>query len=176
MGEVGKAWAEWILQKMPEPACMVTLTFAQEDVSEYVAKSKLKSLIRVLNESQLGKNYRRKVRHSYFGYVAVMERQRRGTIHWHMLIDRWVPWKLLHGWWQSAAGYAWVAKVDDAKNWKSEGTVQGAARYLAKYLTKDSTDVEMWVAEKDWRKGPTGLLEAVGSGDPEVKAEERSVP
>jgi hypothetical protein len=49
--------------------------------------------------------------------------------------------------------------VEDPHNFRSGASRFGAVRYLAKYLTKSSEDVELWFAEKQWERVGSGLIE-----------------
>lgn len=62
-------------------------------------------------------------------YIRVLEFQKNGTPHFHLLIDRYVSWAWLKSAWQAVGGGAFVnIKFVD---------VQRVPRYLSKYLTKE---------------------------------------
>ncbi len=96
------------------------------------------------------------VKHSYFSYIAVMEYQKRGVVHFHILADNWLPYSYLHEEWNTFSehkgkrdrGYAHVLQIKGKQNFKTGGTVQGAIRYLAKYLVKDGAEPIIWMKEK----------------------------
>jgi hypothetical protein len=165
---IRKAWVEWVMRQMPKPKSMITLTY-ENDVHPDHAKENLQGLIRALNSSVLGENYQNVCKHSYFSYVAVMERQLRGVLHWHMVVDAWVDYVLIHRWWPLHCGFAWCAKVNDPENIKSGGTGEGSIRYLAKYLTKDAGDLLVWFSEKQWIKSTYGIVAVQREDGPTVK-------
>jgi hypothetical protein len=169
-------WVRWIQEKIPDPTAMITLTYEFERHPQHALEN-LKGLVQMLNVGQLGKDYQRRVKHSYFSYVFVLEYQRRGVVHWHGIVGSWVDWKAIHQWWQKSCGWAWIARIDDPNNFRSGGNKVGAYRYLAKYLTKGGEDAEVWFSEKIWERTSSGLIEVRSEdlGD-NVKAVERSVP
>lgn len=118
-------WASMIDQ-LADWKIFATLTF-EDDVYPDVAKRKLYRLIRRLNEDVFGKKYRRIVGHSYFSYVIGIEYQIREVVHFHMLIDQPINFRLAHKLWNSWAGFAWFDKV------KSQ---EDATKYLSKYVVK----------------------------------------
>ena len=68
----------------------------------------------------------------YFGssprYIRVLEFQENGSPHFHLLVDRYVPWAWLQEAWQAVGGGLFVnIKFVD---------VHRISRYLSKYLTK----------------------------------------
>lgn len=154
-------WVTWILENI-KPVSMVTLTY-EDEVHPQQAKQNLMALIHVLNKSMLGENYRDKVKHSYFSYVFVKEYQRRGVLHWHGIVDNWVDYTLIHNWWPAECGWAWISPVTHPSNWKSRGDPIKAVRYLAKYLVKSTSEVEVWFAEKKWIRTAHGIIEQKGS-------------
>ncbi len=95
--EVAEEYRIWI-SEMAVWKVFLTLTFENETPVDR-AMEKFKRLVRELNKSVFGKNYTRKVGHSYFSYILAIEKQGRGVIHFHVLIDRAVDFKLIHKWW-----------------------------------------------------------------------------
>lgn len=69
-------------------------------------------------------------------YVATRERQKRGAVHYHVVIDRFVPHKVMLEVW----GHGFVTLV-------AHGNVLKASNYLSKYLGKE-LESEEWVSEK----------------------------
>ena len=83
-----------------------------------------------------------------FPYVAVTEKQERGAIHFHLVLNKYYPVNELRKFWHNAIG-----KRDDGKspgnidiqkkasfikaNSNHKQTITKMARYLAKYLDKD---------------------------------------
>ena len=105
----------------------ITLTF-RDPVGGDVAFAKFRSLVKVLNRKLFGNHYSRKVCHSYFSYCLGVEYQRRDVIHFHVLVDRPVDYQLIQSWWNAAAGFVWIDKIDQ---------VAACVSYVTKYMTKD---------------------------------------
>jgi hypothetical protein len=62
-------------------------------------------------------------------YIRVLEFQKNGNPHFHILVDRYIDWRWLQSAWQSVGGGLFVnAKFVD---------VHRVARYVSKYLTKE---------------------------------------
>ena len=80
-----KANAEWIAG-LSDWIVFLTLTFREETAYD-VAKAKYLRLVRELNKSVVGNQYTNFVKHSYFSYVLGIEYQRRGVIHFHVLMQ-----------------------------------------------------------------------------------------
>lgn len=114
-----------------------TLTF-RDLRSPDVAEKYFTRLIQVLNKNAFGKNYRKKVKHSYFSYIRGIEFQRRNVVHFHFLADAPINFDLVHRWWGNAAGFAWIDKVEDQKK---------ALKYVCKYITKGGR-VDRWMRNK----------------------------
>jgi hypothetical protein len=129
--DLRRGWVDWILSRLPAPKCLVTLTF-RDEVTKEKALWLWRLLVRRLNEDQLGKRYRKRVKHSYFGYVLVAEYQGRGVLHFHALIDSWIDYAKVHDLWNKWAGFAWIRPVRDTL---------GSARYVAKYVTKEGEPI-----------------------------------
>jgi hypothetical protein len=84
-----------------------------------------------------GEIYRRWWKHSYFGYLVCLERQKRGTLHLHAVVDNWIDYSQVHKLWQSWAGFAWCRKIDDGDD--------RAIRYVLKYVTKAHAPSAVWL-------------------------------
>lgn len=138
--ELRKAYARWLLGLAPWCA-LVTLTFRDEK-PEDSARAWLRKLVRELNESLLGKRYRRVVGESYFSYAAAFEYQLRGALHFHMLVDRPIDFRLIHERWASWAGWAWTDIVKRPER---------ATKYVVKYAVKHG---ELDVYKASWTGEP----------------------
>lgn len=136
---VQKAYREW-LQAEFEPVTMITLTF-REDVSAEKAWGLFKKWVHEINHHVIGKHYKRKYKHSYFGYIVTAERQARGTIHYHLVVDNYIPYKFSSSVWWRIGGFIKIKKVTDAP---------GSIRYLLKYLTKTDIDPVIWRVKKKY--------------------------
>lgn len=94
----------------------VTLTFAGTPSDSFCERA-LRSWLSYLGYCQ----------HRHFGFVSVTERQRRGILHYHLLMLGLIfdPWELKQTW--ERFGFARVVAYDDRL---------GASHYLGKYLLK----------------------------------------
>lgn len=119
------AWSNWIADQRAWSA-FISLTF-KDEISQDAALGAWGRLLRVINRGVVGKNYTRIVKHSYFSYCLGLERQTRGVLHIHGIVDRPIDFGLLHRYWNAAAGWAWIGKVSDR---------QGVVEYLTKYIVK----------------------------------------
>jgi hypothetical protein len=104
-----------------------TLTFEKEKTAD-VTKSLFMWIVRELNKNLFGKNYINKVGHSYFQYVAGLEKQTRDVYHLHVLADQPVNYDLIHNLWGDRCGYAWI-----------DGDLRDTSKvvkYVCKYVVK----------------------------------------
>lgn len=118
--------AEWLANKEPWRS-MMTLTF-REPIGEDQAKKAFRRFVKVANEIKYGNNYTRKVHHSYFSYVCGIERQERGVIHFHLIVDREIDFSWVHWYWNLHHGFAWIEGIKDLKQ---------SLNYCLKYAVKD---------------------------------------
>ena len=136
-------WVEWLEKTVNfVPVAHVTLTFEQFNISEQLAWNKFKKWLHEINKEVIGENYKRSWKHCYFSYVAVPEYQTRGTIHYHVLIDNWFPWKFAQKLWWDMSGFIKIKKVNNT---------EAAIRYVMKYITKEGEPV-VWLANKRWER------------------------
>lgn len=133
---VRNAWVDELERRMFDPLYFVSLTF-RYDVAPEEAEQLLRYLIRELNEAALGSNYHKKVKHSYFGYVFVIENIEGGGIHLHGLIDNEFDIDLLKRYWHREAGWAEVEKVIEPLS-------------IIRYIFKQSSDPIYWFPNKQW--------------------------
>lgn len=79
-----------------------------------------------------------------FQYVAVLERHKSGALHLHAAIDRHIPVNIIRGLWYSCVGGKGQGNIDIS--FKPNMTVHqrraGCAKYVSKYITKQSGHVE----------------------------------
>lgn len=121
--------AEWLLNATSWIS-FITLTF-RDEVSPEKAIRELQLLIRTRNQLEYGNNYTRKVGHSFFSYVAGMELQSRGVFHFHMLVDRALNYELIHHYWNTRNGFAWIESLNDYE------TTRMKILYTLKYALKN---------------------------------------
>jgi hypothetical protein len=133
-----QAWLGW-LYPIKNWRTFITLTF-REEVSPDQALAKFKRLIRYLNIDLLGTNYVRKAGHSYFSYLYAIEYQRRGVIHFHMVIDRPVNFDLIKRHWLTMAGFADIRPIEHKSF---------VIQYVCKYLSKEG-DIFPYIRVNDF--------------------------
>lgn len=126
--------ADWV-SNCADWTTFLTLTYRDLDSDPIKCDKDFRWLIRVLNKELFGKRYTRKVGHSYFAYFVATEYQKRGTLHFHALIDRPVHYKLIHDFWGRYFGFAKTSKITD---------IYATAIYCVKYCIKES-DYRMYV-------------------------------
>lgn len=111
---------------------MLTLTYAENMQDELRASKDFKAFIRKLRES----NARVK-------YISVMEKQKRGAVHYHVLIfgKAWIGQKWLQKKW--GHGYVSIKRLNgDAKT----------VNYLVKYLVKEEEEGQVKEVGKNKKK------------------------
>lgn len=118
----------------------LTLTF-KDFTYQDVALRKWKMLVRKLNIEAFGKQYTRRVGHSYFSYVLAKEKQKRGVLHFHALIDKPIDYKIVHEYWGKNCGFAWVEKIK---------SIRKCVDYAGKYVIKGG-ELTIFQAKKDYR-------------------------
>lgn len=126
--ELQVAYCDW-LADAANWQVFLTLTF-REMISPEAAFCYFRRLVQLINKDVFGKNYTHKVGHSYFNYVVGMEYQQREVVHFHALFDRPIPFTRVHTWWNQAAGFAYIRKVENL----------GALEYVTKYVTKSGEE------------------------------------
>ena len=120
--------SDWII--------FLTLTF-REDKPPDSAKKLFHYLVRILNEDVYGKKFYKFIKHSYFSYVLALEYQKREVVHFHVLIDKPINFKLTHSFWNYRAGFV----VTNIIKYKDH-----AIRYVSKYTLKGG-DHDFFVSE-----------------------------
>ncbi len=120
--QIAQGFVEWIDEI--EWKYFITLTFAASEITEEAAKNRLNYVIQLLNKQVFGKHYTKKVKHSYFSYVCALEKQLRGTYHFHILVDRSIDFDYLNSLWHGWSGICDFGPVIDLVN---------AEKYICKY-------------------------------------------
>lgn len=123
--KITDAWSDWIADQR-QWSSFISLTF-KDEISQDAALGAWGRLLRTLNIEVVGKNYTRIVHHSYFSYCLGLERQTRGVLHIHGIVDRPIDFKLIHRYWNAAGGWVWIGRVEDRI---------GVVEYLTKYVVK----------------------------------------
>jgi len=129
----------------------VTLTFRDIKTRD-VAYRYLRRLIQILNKNLIGNSYTHLVGHSYFSYAFGIEYQSRDVIHYHLVADRPLNFKLIHGWWGFTCGFAWtdiIRSADDCLSYIAKYNLKGGMVEFYKNKKWYSPDVkpDWWVDE-----------------------------
>jgi hypothetical protein len=115
-----------IIWSNPDLKVFVTLTFEENLIDSKKANY-------LFNQFVQKYNYRNKKNH--LKYIAVIEFQKRGAVHYHLLIDRFVDKKFLQKLWGNG-----FTRIEHAR-----GNSNQLAGYLIKYLNKNSArDTRLW--------------------------------
>jgi len=139
---------EWVsfVNNLSEWVVFVTLTYKDECPYPDKAWMNYYALIADLNRRMFGKNYTRKVGHSYFSYAVAMEYQKRDVPHFHFLADQYIDFNYIHTAWGMKHGFAYIEKIKNSRN---------VCHYLAKYLLKGG---EVSVYKKSYNKDENKIL------------------
>ena len=123
--QISKLYVDWLIE-VADWRSFITLTY-RDEVNPTVACKHLQRLVRDLNETIYGTRYLRKVGHSYFSYAVGLEFQKRGVLHFHMIVDQYVPFEEVHRYWNKYHGFVWIEPIlDKAKT----------VNYVTKYVFK----------------------------------------
>jgi len=110
------------LANFTERSKFITLTYAENQTDIKQANVDFKGFIRRLRKL-----------HKDLKYVAVIEFQERGAIHYHMMSDiPYIPNEQLNGLWKMG-----FVKINDIKH------VDNVGAYMVKYMLKDTTDTRL---------------------------------
>lgn len=77
-------------------------------------------------------------RHKGIKWVVVYEYQKRGAVHYHMLIDKYFDQEEIRRWWDKK--YNLGKFVNLKRCYKKNGSYSAIAKYLSKYMSKSSSD------------------------------------
>ncbi len=111
----------------------VTLTFKDNITDLTIANRYFKRFIQRVN-----------YKHKDFKYIAVVEFQKRGAVHYHLLIDRFIDKEELSALWGVSLGATNIKMLKDGK-YNEKQTTEYISSYLVKYLTKqNASDVRLW--------------------------------
>lgn len=124
--ELGSSWSDYVYN-FSDWKNFVTLTFEKE-YSRDTVWSYWRSLVQLLNNDLYGHHYTRVVGHCYFSYCLAFEKQERGAYHLHALVNDRLNFHLIHEFWNSVAGYAWISRIKDK---------EGCSKYVSKYVVKE---------------------------------------
>jgi hypothetical protein len=122
--------------------CHLTLTFdsRRHGISVEGALFMWRRLVQQLNEDQGGKAYRDKWGHCYFGYLVGVEFHKSGVVHLHVVVDNWLDYRRVHGWWNEFCGFAWIKQLDDGG--------LSALKYVVKYVMKSDQAPTVWIQRR----------------------------
>lgn len=149
--ELTDAWLEWI-DHQRDWKTFITFTNKSVDLRQETLVNSWLRLVRYINKEVFGNNYTRIVHHSYFSYVLGIEKQKRGALHIHALVDRPVPFAYLRRMWEIAFDMGWVGidKVDDKR---------GAVSYMVKYVMKGGDVIPFIASQSIMRLKPVTPFE-----------------
>lgn len=143
LSQLSEGFAE-MLDSLATWQYFVTLTFRQ-DVEKNRARKLLVRLIRDLNRNAFGKHYTRKVGHSYFSYVACIEYQTRGNLHFHILVDSPINESLVEAFWHQWAGSSHIQSIRNR---------EAATRYVCKQAYRNGEVDPPYIARKRFTPSP----------------------
>ena len=152
--EIVKAYIEFLSRK--KWISFITLTFKDETPPD-VANRLFFHLVKCLNKEVFGEHYTRIVSKSYFSYSKALEYQRRGIIHFHVLIDRPVDFKLIHKIWNQYAGFAHTSIIKDnfaVRSYVSKYNLKGGQIdvYFAKKCYNPLIKPAWWLVSEEYEK------------------------
>ena len=136
--DLPSAWADW-LRKFEPFGWFVTPTF-KVDVSQDFADRQYRGWVRSINEALYGRRYRQ--RGLGITHIRATERQKRGVIHFHCLLD--VECLKLH---RKTFEHVW-----ELQSLGTNGFMRiypydaslGAVHYLGKYVSKNG-NMDLWL-------------------------------
>jgi len=130
-------YIEWI-SSLADWRIFLTLTFRDDKPVDSAMRYWYK-LVRELNSDFLGDRYVKIAGHSYFSYALGIHYQKRGVIHFHVLVDKPLNFKLIHKLWGNWCGFAKCERINN----KSE-----CVEYITSYILKDGL-VDPYISKKD---------------------------
>jgi len=133
-----EVWVDWIYD-LRDWQHMITLTF-RYPIDSDKAGAIWRALLRRLGRYEIGKNYDKVFGLSYFGYCMGIEYQSRGVLHFHVLADNYVNYKLVHKLWNEWSGFAWIDQVRSKK---------AVVNYIAKYVLKSGL-IDVFIPKKEF--------------------------
>jgi len=138
-----KSTFDW-LYDLADWSNFVTLTFREYRYPD-VALSLWHKLVKILNVNALGKHYNRVVGESYFSYVLGIEYTKNDIIHFHVITDSSLNYKLVHKTWQELAGFVWIDQIKNKTN---------VLKYVTKYFlkAKNGGDLLVYIAKNNMIK------------------------
>ena len=141
-------------------------------VGEWVAYGMFRKWVDFINRLVIGNGYKAHWKHSYFGYLLTREYQSRGTVHFHVIIDNWYPWKQASKWWWEKCGSISQSRIDDRT---------AAVGYALKYCLKSGYQPDIWIPNKRWMGGRVTFVDLNERyqeymSQPFIRPEERSNP
>ena len=132
-------YIEWI-SSLADWRVFLTLTFRDDKPVDSAIRYWTR-LVRELNSDLLGKRYTKIVGHSYFSYALGIHYQLRGVIHFHVLVDKPMNFKLIHKLWGNWCGFAKCEKINN----QSE-----CVQYITSYILKDGL-IDPYIRKTDFQ-------------------------
>jgi len=123
------------LSNFDRNSTFLTLTF-QENIEDLeLANETFKRFVKYMNQDLKKKN------HKSLKYVAVIEFQKRGAIHYHLLCDlpKYYSFTKLRNRWRQAISASYIAGTGSTKQERID-KVDNVGAYIVKYMTKEKAD------------------------------------
>lgn len=143
--------ASWLIDDRGFDALTVGhFTFRQKDVSGSnlpimsfeQASWWWRHFVQSINREVGGNHYQRKWKHSYFSYVCGLEAHKSGWPHFHVVIDGYIDYGWVIGWWSKNCGYVKLSRCNEGKK---------SIEYSIKYAIKGGGAPLIWLAKERYQ-------------------------
>lgn len=147
----------WVENSVVRPYALFTCTYPAEFPAPRAGKVHLRALLRLLLAAGM---------HTV---TWVMEFQRRGAVHFHLLLDRFLDFSVAAELWRRAT--RGLANESAGTEVRKVRDVSKTSRYLAKYLSKNESKQGFTGAGRCWgrvgdvRESPVEAVAFVGPGE-----------
>jgi len=150
-GQSASSIATWLIDDRGFDALTVGhFTFRQKDASGNdlsvmsfeQASWWWSQFIRAINKEIGGGNYHRKWKHCYFSYVCGLEAHKSGWPHFHVVIDGYIDYGWVIGWWSKNCGYVKLSRCNESKK---------SIEYSIKYAIKGGGAPLIWLASERYQ-------------------------
>jgi len=98
-------------------------------------------LNRFINELAGGQRYQDKWKHAYYSYIVGTEFHELGGVHLHVAVDKWIPYREVHDWWERSCGICRLVHIKDSG--------QALVAYCVKEVVKDMM-LTWWFQAEPW--------------------------
>lgn len=115
-------------------ASMITLTYGEHWPSDHQTKKHLDNFFK-----------RVKRKYPHFQYIWVIEKQKRGAGHYHILTPQYIPKELINKWWNGIVGKWQRSQINNGckqqEVYPHVQKVYEAGKYMTKYLQKEGEKI-----------------------------------